>query len=62
MAHPKRKLSRSKRDTRRAQWYAGIKTANLSACDNCGQKKLPHRVCPNCGHYKGRSVITPKGA
>jgi ribosomal protein L32 len=22
--------------------------------------RLPHRVCPNCGHFKGREVIEIK--
>ena len=29
----------------------------LIACSNCGEKVLPHRACPECGHYKGREVI-----
>jgi large subunit ribosomal protein L32 len=28
-----------------------------SRCDHCGQAKLPHVVCQNCGWYKGRQVI-----
>ena len=31
----------------------------LSVCPNCHEKKLPHRVCPHCGHYKGREVVEP---
>jgi len=27
-------------------------------CSNCGDMRLPHTVCPNCGHYKGREVIS----
>ncbi|MEJ2079294.1 MAG: 50S ribosomal protein L32 [Acidobacteriota bacterium] len=30
---------------------------NLSICSNCGSQVMPHRVCPNCGHYKGRQVV-----
>jgi large subunit ribosomal protein L32 len=26
-------------------------------CTNCGEMRLPHHVCPNCGHYKGREVV-----
>ncbi|MBT4359815.1 MAG: 50S ribosomal protein L32, partial [Candidatus Marinimicrobia bacterium] len=22
--------------------------------------KLPHRVCPHCGYYKGKQVTIPK--
>ncbi|MCR5088977.1 MAG: 50S ribosomal protein L32, partial [Oscillospiraceae bacterium] len=24
---------------------------------NCGALVMPHRACPACGQYKGRSVI-----
>ncbi|MBN2425764.1 MAG: 50S ribosomal protein L32 [Calditrichaceae bacterium] len=62
MANPKRKISRSKRDKRRANWVSGIKTGSLVTCDHCGEKKLMHAVCPNCGYYKGKSVIIPDNA
>ncbi|HWS24554.1 MAG TPA: 50S ribosomal protein L32 [Anaerolineales bacterium] len=52
---PKRKLSKGRRDRRRA--HDAIKAINLTACPNCGQMRLPHVVCPNCGHYKGREVV-----
>lgn len=29
----------------------------LSLCSNCGNPKLPHSACPECGYYKGRPVI-----
>ena len=29
----------------------------LVACPNCGQPHVPHRVCPECGFYKGRTVV-----
>ncbi len=28
-----------------------------STCPQCGAPKLPHRVCGQCGSYKGRTVI-----
>jgi len=62
MAVPRRKLSRSKRDKRRANWFAAAKPAQLIECGNCGEKKLPHRACPNCGYYKGRNIYIPKNA
>jgi len=60
MPNPKRKISRSKRDMRHAQWQNRLKTSHLSECSNCGEKKLPHHVCPNCGYYKGAAVFTPE--
>ena len=25
-------------------------------CSNCGELKLSHRVCPECGYYNGKQV------
>ncbi len=57
MANPKRKVSRSKRDMRRAHWMNSITPPSLSDCTNCGEKKLPHHACPKCGYYKGQKVF-----
>ncbi|MEI8091393.1 MAG: 50S ribosomal protein L32 [bacterium] len=35
-------------------------TYPLGICKNCGAKKLTHRVCPVCGYYKGKQVLTIK--
>lgn len=53
--HPKRKHTSGRRDRRRA--HDALQTRNLVACSNCGEMRLPHTVCPSCGHYKGREVI-----
>ncbi len=55
MAVPKRKTSKSKRDKRRT--HQKTEAPNLSTCPQCGEAKLPHRACPSCGSYKGRTVI-----
>jgi len=55
MAHPKRKHSHSRKGKRRA--HDALSIPSLSLCDNCGTPKLPHRVCPECGFYKGRQVV-----
>ncbi|HBX70918.1 MAG TPA: 50S ribosomal protein L32 [Chloroflexi bacterium] len=52
---PKQKQSRTRRDKRRT--HDSLKTSNLVQCSNCGEMRLPHRVCPECGHYKGREVF-----
>jgi large subunit ribosomal protein L32 len=54
MAVPKRKTSKSRRDKRRATH--AISAPKVNVCQTCGQPKRPHRVCPTCGHYKGREV------
>ena len=52
---PKRKVSSGRRDRRRA--HHALKQSNLVQCSNCGEMRLPHRVCLNCGFYQGREVI-----
>ena len=59
MPNPRRKISRSKRDMRRANWSSKLTAVQLSDCDNCGEKKAPHNVCPHCGYYKGKAIYTP---
>jgi len=53
---PKRKVSKGRRDRRRA--HDALTSRKLVSCTNCGEMRLPHHVCPNCGHYKGREVVT----
>ena len=55
MAVPKKKTSQARRDQRRA--HHAIKRLNLVACPNCGEPRVPHRVCPECGYYKNRTVV-----
>ena len=55
MPNPKRKHSKQRRDKRRAHHKAEIPT--LSICQNCGSTVQYHRVCPECGHYKGKPAV-----
>ena len=55
MAVPKKKTSQARRDQRRA--HHAIKAPNPVACPNCGELHVPHRVCRNCGFYKGRNAV-----
>jgi large subunit ribosomal protein L32 len=52
---PKRKISKGRRDRRRA--HDALKITHLSQCSNCGEMRPPHIVCPKCGYYQGREVI-----
>lgn len=57
MAVQKRRQSSARRDSRRAQWMASVKTATVGSCPNCGVPKAPHRVCLKCGWYNGKKVV-----
>jgi large subunit ribosomal protein L32 len=52
---PKQKHSRTRRNKRRA--HHSLKANNMVQCSNCGEMRLPHRACPDCGYYKGREVF-----
>jgi large subunit ribosomal protein L32 len=55
---PKRKLSRRRRNNRRSHDSLSLK--HLVRCDNCGEYRMSHTVCPHCGYYKGEQVIEVK--
>ena len=54
-ALPKRKISKQRRNNRRS--HDSLKAPALSTCPTCKKQKLAHRVCPECGTYKGTQVI-----
>ncbi|MDX2041753.1 MAG: 50S ribosomal protein L32 [Acidobacteriota bacterium] len=58
MPNPKRRHSKSR--SRKRRTHDSLSRIQLSNCPNCGNKKLPHRVCPRCGFYGGRTVIEGK--
>lgn len=58
MALPKRRHSATRGRKRRTHWKLAL--PGLQDCPRCNQPKLPHRICANCGFYKGEEVITPK--
>jgi large subunit ribosomal protein L32 len=55
MAVPKKKVSPSRRNMRRA--HEALKTSAYVECKNCGELKRPHQVCGACGHYDAREVV-----
>ena len=54
-ALPKRKISRSRRNRRRA--HDSLTRVHLVACETCGEMKRPHRACPACGQYRGMQIL-----
>jgi len=58
MPNPKRRHSKRRTANRRAHDF--LTPTGVSKCPNCDAQKLPHRVCANCGEYKGRAVVAVK--
>lgn len=58
MAVPKKKISKSRRDMRRS--HLALTPVNFVTCPNCGDSRLPHHACNNCGTYNGRQILKDK--
>jgi large subunit ribosomal protein L32 len=58
MAVPRSKTSKA-RTRRRQSINMKITSPTLIECRTCGNRVLLHRVCPNCGFYRGKQVIIP---
>ena len=60
MAHPKRKISNSRRNNRRSHDHAEVPT--MAVCQTTGETHLYHRAYMHEGslYYKGKIVIEKK--
>jgi large subunit ribosomal protein L32 len=58
MAVPQHRTSKTRKRLRRTHFK--LQLPGMVECPQCGEYKLAHRVCKNCGSYKGRTVITVK--
>jgi len=59
MSLPKRRISRARGRKRRAA-NMRLEVPTLVECGNCGNRVMPHRVCPKCGYYRGKQVLKPE--
>lgn len=55
MAVPKKRTSKQRKRKRRTHNKA--ESVDVNTCPQCGDNKLPHRVCPSCGYYRGEQVL-----
>ena len=58
MAVPKNKVSKARRNKRRANWKLTL--PGMVECPQCHEFKMPHRVCKNCGSYGNKEIIDVK--
>ncbi|MCR4334488.1 MAG: 50S ribosomal protein L32 [Patescibacteria group bacterium] len=52
------RATRAHRDNRRS--HHALQANRLSKCKDCGTLHLRHRLCLNCGKYRGRMLIDVK--
>jgi large subunit ribosomal protein L32 len=56
-AVPKKRHSKGRRNNRRSHHIRiARELVATSRCSNCGVLKTPHKVCWNCGYYRGKLV------
>lgn len=55
MGVPKKKTTRLRKGNRRSHHRAT--SMGYAKCDNCGELKLSHRVCPDCGFYAKEKML-----
>lgn len=60
MPNPKRRHSKSRTRQRRA--HDSLTTPQYLVDKDTGETKLPHRIDPKTGMYKGRQIIDVKDA
>ena len=58
-AVPKRKISKRRGSTRLSHWALKRKQVYVR-CESCGAPTLPHHVCPQCGKYRGDTIVEIK--
>ena len=58
MAVPKKKTSKSRRNTRRA--HDALRLINISFDQTTGEPRLPHHIALTDGYYNGRQVVVNK--
>ena len=50
-------MRHTKSHTANRRSHHALKVARFISCPKCNAKHLMHRVCPNCGNYRGRVVV-----
>ncbi|ETP68684.1 50S ribosomal protein L32 [Planomicrobium chinense] len=58
MAVPARRTSKTVKRKRRTHFKLSV--PGMVTCPSCGEMKLAHRVCKECGSYKGKEVVASK--
>ena len=60
MAVPFRRTSKTAKRMRRTHFKLSV--SGLVKCPNCGAMIKSHNVCPMCGYYNGKQIVSKKAA
>ena len=52
---PQRRISKTRKRQRRSHFR--LENPSMMVCPNCGEVKLAHVVCKECGYYDGKQVV-----
>ncbi|MBT3393481.1 MAG: 50S ribosomal protein L32 [Waddliaceae bacterium] len=55
MAVPRNRVSNAHKNNRRS--HHAKKAQSHNQCPKCDSPRMPHRICPSCGDYKGREAV-----
>ena len=50
------KVSKTRKRMRRS--HNAMEIPGMVKCSSCGEMIKPHRVCPKCGSYKGKTEVS----
>ena len=56
MAVPKRRTSKARKRSRKANWKVSL--PGIVECPQCHEAKLAHIVCKHCGYYDGKQAVS----
>jgi large subunit ribosomal protein L32 len=51
------RMRHTRAHTKNRRSHHAMKAVTLGVCDNCSEPRPSHKMCQNCGQYRGRVVV-----